>query len=112
MRIGEVAAATCSSIRSLRYYEAQGLIAPQRLSNGYRVYDTDTVEHVRRIRMLIDAGFNVRTIRQVLPCIDGTAIDMCPAVAAAIQQAVAEMDARIGDLNMRRARILQLLDGR
>ena len=111
MRIGEVAAATGSSVRSLRYYEAQGLIAPQRRSNGYRDYHADTVEDVRRIRMLIDTGFGVRTIRQLLPCIDGSAVDMCPAIAAAIRQTLAEMDTRIGDLNLRRARIVQLLDG-
>jgi DNA-binding transcriptional MerR regulator len=111
VRIGEVAAATGSSVRSLRYYEAQGLIAPQRRSNGYRDYHADTVEDVRRIRMLIDTGFGVRTIRQLLPCIDGSAVDMCPAIAAAIRQTLAEMDTRIGDLSLRRARIVQLLDG-
>ncbi|MFD9509022.1 MerR family DNA-binding transcriptional regulator [Streptomyces mirabilis] len=39
MRIGELAKLTDTPARSLRYYEAQGLIEPRRLPNGYREYD-------------------------------------------------------------------------
>ena len=38
MKIGELAARTGVSIRSLRYYEQQGLLMPVRNENGYREY--------------------------------------------------------------------------
>lgn len=38
MKIGELAACTGVSIRSLRYYDQQGLLSPVRGENGYREY--------------------------------------------------------------------------
>ena len=38
MKIGELAEKSGVSVRSLRYYEQQGLLQPGRLMNGYRMY--------------------------------------------------------------------------
>ena len=54
----------------LRYYEAQGLIQPTRLPNGYRDYDDYLVERVGKIRGLVDSGIPSRIIIDVLPCLD------------------------------------------
>ncbi|MCZ9340439.1 MerR family DNA-binding transcriptional regulator, partial [Streptomyces sp. TRM76130] len=56
MRIGELAAATGVSTRSLRYYEAQGLLSVERLANGYREYDERAVRQVALIQDLYRAG--------------------------------------------------------
>jgi len=69
MRIGELAKLTDTAARSLRYYEAQGLIEPRRLSNGYREYDDYLVDRVIQIRGLIDSGIPTRIIKQMLPCL-------------------------------------------
>ncbi|MFF1901685.1 MerR family transcriptional regulator [Streptomyces sp. NPDC058206] len=69
MRIGELAELTNTPARSLRYYEAQGLIEPQRLPNGYRAYDDYLVDRVIQIRGLIDSGIPTRFIKQILPCL-------------------------------------------
>lgn len=69
MRIGELAELTNTPARSLRYYEAQGLIEPQRLPNGYRAYDDYLVDRVIQIRGLIDSGIPTRIIKQILPCL-------------------------------------------
>ncbi|MBO3682530.1 MerR family transcriptional regulator [Streptomyces sp. NEAU-YJ-81] len=70
MRIGELEKLTDTPARSLRYYEAQGLIVPRRLSNGYREYDDYLVDRVIQIRGLIDSGIPTRIIKQILPCLD------------------------------------------
>ncbi|MFG3029176.1 MerR family transcriptional regulator [Streptomyces sp. NPDC048253] len=69
MRIGELEKLTNTPARSLRYYEQQGLITPQRLDNGYREYDDYLVDRVLQIRGLIDSGIPTRIIKQMLPCL-------------------------------------------
>ncbi|MEV4877495.1 MerR family transcriptional regulator [Streptomyces cyaneofuscatus] len=68
MFIGELARRTGVSTRSLRYYEEQGLLRPQRRASGYREFDESDVAVVRRIRILLAAGLNTDLIREVLPC--------------------------------------------
>lgn len=67
MRIGELATKTGVSIRSLRYYEDQGLLAPARTGSGQRVYDESAPAAVAQIRALLDAGFCSSVIRELLP---------------------------------------------
>ncbi|KNX37488.1 MerR family transcriptional regulator [Luteipulveratus halotolerans] len=66
MQIGEAARATRTSARSLRHYEAVGLIEPGRLANGFRDYCTSTLERVETIRFLLDAGLPVRLVAAAL----------------------------------------------
>lgn len=46
MLIGELARQAGTSARTLRYYEAHGLLLAERAANGYRVYADD--DAVRR----------------------------------------------------------------
>ncbi|GGW42811.1 MerR family transcriptional regulator [Streptomyces caelestis] len=68
MFIGELSRRTGVSTRSLRYYEQQGLLRPQRRASGYREFDESDVATVRRVRILLAAGLNTDLIREVLPC--------------------------------------------
>jgi DNA-binding transcriptional MerR regulator len=70
MRIGEVADRAGVSTRALRYYEEQGLIAPDRTGSGQRTYAESAVERVQMIQQFFTAGLPSRTIRQLLPCVD------------------------------------------
>ncbi|MFC0673793.1 MerR family transcriptional regulator [Brachybacterium hainanense] len=78
MRIGELSRRTGVSIRSLRYYEEQGLLQPERLPSGYRVYEEADGLRVRRIQALLAAGLGTRMIGHILPCLaqheDGIAL--------------------------------------
>ncbi|HYQ69570.1 MerR family transcriptional regulator [Actinophytocola sp.] len=78
MRIGELARRTGVSERSLRYYEEQGLLGPERTPAGYRVYAESDVDVVRHVRMLLEAGLNTRFIRNVLPCMVDTGDGLAP----------------------------------
>ena len=68
MRIGEVAARAGVSVRALRYYEDQGLLASRRTPSGQRRYDAGAVERVGLIRQLYAAGLGSKAIIGMLPC--------------------------------------------
>ncbi len=70
MRIGELAAASGVSTRSLRYYEEQRLICSDRSSGGWRNFDASMVERVVMIQNLLAAGLRSATIYEVLPCLE------------------------------------------
>lgn len=73
LSIGETARRSGSSPRALRYYEEQGLLAPERTEGGQRRYPADAVERVLLYRRLIDAGLGTEVIRELLPCMNGSA---------------------------------------
>jgi DNA-binding transcriptional MerR regulator len=70
MRIGELAALAGVSVRSLRYYEDQGLLTSARGAGGQRHYTEADVERVAFIQRLYAAGLSSRTIIDLLPCLD------------------------------------------
>ncbi|VXB06922.1 MerR family transcriptional regulator [Aeromicrobium sp. 9AM] len=81
MRIGELSRLTGVSTRSIRYYEEQGLIVPERQLSGYRAYDESAVRQVHQIKVLLSAGLNTSVIAEILPCIadpDNVLAPPCP----------------------------------
>ncbi|MEO3876771.1 MerR family transcriptional regulator [Nonomuraea sp. B12E4] len=70
MRIGELASQAGVSVRSLRYYEEQGLLSSTRSPSGQRRYTEKEIERVRFIQRLYTAGLSSRTIAELLPCVD------------------------------------------
>lgn len=75
MRIGDLAASTGVSVRSLRYYEEQGLLTSRRSPSGQRHYTTGEIERVTFIQRLYAAGLSSRTIAELLPCVDAPSDD-------------------------------------
>lgn len=68
IKIGELANRTGVSIRSLRYYEQQGLLVSMRSPGGHRMYPETAVDRVIRIQELYAAGLNSAKIFEILPC--------------------------------------------
>jgi DNA-binding transcriptional MerR regulator len=68
MRIGELAARTGVSVRSLRYYEEQRLLVSTRSAGGQRHYTENSVERVAFIQRMYAAGLSSSTILELLPC--------------------------------------------
>lgn len=114
MRIGELAAATGSTPRLLRYYEEQGLLRPARAPNGYREYGDHLVAKVQRIRELIAVGMPTSLILQILPCFedDDTIYQVTP--SAEVLQRLLEhrerLDAKLGCIQASRDAIDVYLD--
>ena len=61
--IGEFSSITGISIHTLRYYEKEKLIQPDRLANGRRVYSDSDLTWIQFIRRLKDTGMPIREIR-------------------------------------------------
>lgn len=56
VRIQEAARRTGLTPRTIRYYEEQGLLAPDRSDGAYRLYSAVDIERLRTIRTLRDDG--------------------------------------------------------
>lgn len=98
MRIGELASRTGVSVRSLRYYEEQGLLASTRSASGQRHYTDDEVERVAFIQRLYAAGLSSRTITELLPCVDSPSEQNSDAALERMAQERDRLSAHIADL--------------
>ncbi|TDD01439.1 MerR family transcriptional regulator [Nonomuraea deserti] len=98
VRIGELASRTGVSVRSLRYYEEQGLLASTRSASGQRHYTDDEVERVTFIQRLYAAGLSSRTIAEVLPCVDAPGEDNSDAALERMARERDRLSAHIADL--------------
>lgn len=98
MRIGELATRAEVSVRSLRYYEEQGLLSSTRSSSGQRHYTTDEVDRVRFIQRLYAAGLSSRTIAELLPCVDSPSEENSDAALDRMAQERDRLTRHIADL--------------
>ncbi|GAA4828958.1 MerR family transcriptional regulator [Paenibacillus vulneris] len=95
MKIGELAALTGVSIRSLRYYDQLGLIKPVRRENGYREYSPLAEEQVRTIQFYLKLGLSTEQIAGFLHCVLKNKEAFCQEVLPVYRQKLAEIDAQI-----------------
>jgi DNA-binding transcriptional MerR regulator/uncharacterized glyoxalase superfamily protein PhnB len=83
MKTGELARSSGLSIRTLRYYDAIGLLSPSRRSSaGHRLYDDHDVQRLYRICLLRGAGLPLGEIGKAL---DEPGWDLRHAVLAHLQ---------------------------
>lgn len=62
--IGEFSKITEISIYTLRYYESEHLITPDRKSNGRRVYKEKDITWIQFIKRLKDTGMPIKEIKK------------------------------------------------
>ncbi|WP_416962503.1 MerR family transcriptional regulator [Streptomyces sp. Agncl-13] len=71
MQIGEVAARTELSLRTIRHYEETGLVTPSaRSQGGFRLYTESDVARLMVIRRMKPLGFTLDEMRDLLEATD------------------------------------------
>ncbi|WP_354402314.1 MerR family transcriptional regulator [Streptomyces sp. PvR018] len=71
MQIGEVAARTELSLRTIRHYEETGLVSPSARSQGrFRLYTETDVQRLMVIRRMKPLGFTLDQMRDLLDATD------------------------------------------
>lgn len=107
MKIGELARATGASVRSIRHYEAAGLLAAARQPNGYRAFDASAVERVTAIRGLLETGFTLEEIASLSSCLTAAGDDdcCCSMTVALYRAKLARIDLQLATLSTLRGRI-------
>ncbi len=109
MRIGDLAARTGVSVRSLRYYEEQGLLVSTRSPSGQRRYTDKEIGRVRFIQRLYAAGLASRTIVELLPCVDSPTAQNADAAWNQLHQERDRIVQHIEELNRARDALDQLI---
>lgn len=108
MRIGELATRTGARAGTIRYWEGQAVLPePDRTPAGYRDYNERAVERIAFIRQAQTARLTLEHIGQILDISDGGS-PPCDHVAGAVTQRLAEVDARITELEATRDRLRRL----
>ena len=106
MKIGELSERTGVSVRSLRYYEEQGLLVSARTPAGHRTFGPSAVDRVIRIQELFAAGLNSAKIFEILPCMrdsDGGPNERAtPRLAEELRAVRDRIDRQIADLHRSR----------
>jgi DNA-binding transcriptional MerR regulator len=74
LHIGEVAERVGLSLRTVRYYEEQGLIEPAgRTDGGFRLYTNHEVDRLLLIKQMKPLGFTVQQMCELLMATDALA---------------------------------------
>ncbi|MFJ9343124.1 MerR family transcriptional regulator [Streptomyces sp. NPDC101733] len=85
MQIGEVAARTELSLRTIRHYEETGLVTPSaRSRGGFRLYTENDVQRLMVIRRMKPLGFTLEQMRDLLDATD--CLDFAGATAGEREQ--------------------------
>ncbi len=71
VQIGDVAERTGLSLRTIRWYEEVGLVAPSaRTSGGFRLYTDPDIERLELVKRMKPLGFTLEEMRDLLGTVD------------------------------------------
>lgn len=100
MLIGRVATRSGVSAKTIRYYEAIGLLPePERHANGYRDYPEAILERLGFIRAAQASGFTLGEIREIIAFRD-QGQRPCDHVRNLISRHAADVERRIAELQL------------
>ena len=102
-KIGELAARTGLTVRTLHHYDEIGLLSAQRSEGGHRVYDDAAVQRLYRIVSLRSLGFPLEAIADAL---DSERFDP----RAAVEDHLCRLEAQIEQERRLQRQLRALLD--
>src|SRR5687768_10727535 len=111
-QIGEAAERAELSLRTVRYYEEMGLVAPEaRTRGGFRLYTDEHVHRLQLIRRMKPLGFTLQEMRELLDARDAVHRDADDVAARhRLSDFAADAARRAGDLAAKAHRGEQLVD--
>lgn len=101
--IGELAAAAGVTARTIRHYEAEGLLSPERTEAGHRRFDATAAGRLYEIVALRSVGLGLPEVRAVL-----TSDDSDEALRAIARRQLADLDEREQATRTLRSRLEEL----
>ncbi|WP_219416385.1 heavy metal-responsive transcriptional regulator [Pseudonocardia nigra] len=108
MRIGELAERIGVNTKTIRYYEAIGLVpAPPRTSSGYRIYSPEDEARVAFIKAAQHLGLSLQEIREVL-ALRQAGRAPCEHVREVLRDHIRDITRRIAELRRLRGELRAL----
>jgi len=99
--------------RTVRYYDAIGLVSPQRGEQGYRFYSPEEEGKLHFVVQAKALGFSLEDIRELMAAAErGCCGEVIPELQRLLDDKVAEVDARIAELRSFRQRLLTYRAGK
>lgn len=100
LKIGEVAELLKTTIRTIRYYEEEGLLEPHRTNGGTRLYTQQHLARLKAILHLVENGFTLEVIRSI-----GKTRETCSTgnegsekISHIIDNSIKEIEEKLGNL--------------
>lgn len=111
-KIGEVANQSGLSVKTIRYYEEVGLLAPTttRSESGYRLFTEQTLNRLAFIKRSQALGLSLSEIHEILEVHDSGELP-CGAVKQHLLHKVEEINQQIQALELLQSELLGLLSG-
>ena len=109
---GDLARATGETVRTVRFYEEQGLLRPAAVSDGgHRRYDREALERLQLILDLRELGLSIPDVRTMLAVREGcrTALDFRKALRERLPGHIAQARDRIERLRRLESELRQAL---
>lgn len=109
MNIGEASERSGLPAKTIRYYEDISLVAPERAENGYRDYSSSDVHRLRFLHRARNLGFSIDECRLLLSLYSDRNRASAD-VKAVAEQKLAEIDAKIRELQSLKSALQPLVD--
>ena len=111
MKIGELARATGTNAKTIRFYEGEGLMPePLRTPSGYRSYESESVARIEFILKAKRLGLSLNEILGILRLHDAKE-STCVHVRGLVEQKIAEVETAIDALQSFKRDLAALIDG-
>ena len=110
MNISQAAVQSGLPIKTVRYYEEIGLVAPKRSSgNDYRVYSDTDVDYLRFLQRARAVGFSLNICRELLGLYQDPE-RRCSQVKALVLEKIQQVDAQLRELHSLRATLNEMAE--
>lgn len=110
LKIGDIAATSGLSVKTIRYYEEIGLLVPTvaRSASGYRLFDPAVVERLAFIKRAQSLGLSLMEIREILLVHDRGEIP-CGEVKQHLQERLEQVNQQLRELTALKSELQALL---